>query len=65
MKQMQIRSFRLTDRNGKTVSIERPLFGSMMYLDSDGRMKIIRTNWWGYKQIIIPALEDRVEITFS
>lgn len=65
MAQARIRSCKLTDRNGKSTQVYRPTFGSMTYVEENGRLKIIRKSWLGYKRIIIPAREDRIEIDFD
>ena len=62
MDNIRIAHCTITDRNGNQVEVREPLFGRLTYSDSDGRPKIVRKTWWGISRILIPALEDRIDL---
>lgn len=61
MKALSIQSCTITDRNGNQLVIRKPLLGSLVYREENGRLKIIKRSWWR-KKILLPAVEDRVEL---
>lgn len=64
MSNLLIRYCILTDRNGKRVVIRRPLLGRMTYTSDAGRPTIVRTTFWGVHRLVVPGIEDRIEIDY-
>lgn len=62
MKKQLIKKCRLTDRNGRKVILTKPTFGKLVYSEENGRPRIVRTSWFGIKRILLPAVEDRIEM---
>jgi hypothetical protein len=55
-------SVTITDRNGNRRTISEPLFGRLMYGYENGRLTIKRISFWGFYRVIIPSIDDSVDI---
>lgn len=58
----QANKVNITDRNGKVISIKKPLFGILKIIHENGRTIITKAGWFSSERTTIPSIEDRIDI---